>query len=134
MQVRIDCDDPVEGFVQHGGKDMLADRFAGVELLVLSHIGQVRRDEDQSLRAGAPQPIGGKQEFDELLIWTIERPVEDRGRRCRSDSRQDFAVGKGVRLDKSQRAAKGPGKAARRRCFVWKGMNQRGHPRSSPML
>ena len=92
VQMRIHRDDPVYCFCQQRAEDMLADRLSAMKDCVLTHVTEIWRYQNYSLRAVAPQGFGGKQDSQKFLIWLIERNVEDYGMRRWAHRDTYFAV------------------------------------------
>ncbi len=104
VQVRVDGDQCVELAGQQLADHSLADHLARVEGDVLAHVGQIGRDQDQSLGAQAARFTGHQQQLDQLFVGVVEAAVEHQllGDRFAFGQRQaqaQLVIGKTVALD-----------------------------------
>ena len=104
VQVRVDGDQAVEMVGQQPADYPLADHLARVEGDVLAHVGQIGRDQDQSLGAQASRFAGHQQQLDQLFVGVVEAAVEHQllGDRFAFGQRQaqaQLVIGKTVALD-----------------------------------
>ena len=90
--MRVDGYDPVHSPGQQPPDHLLADRFAVEESSILTHVAHVRRDEDQPLRAIAPQRLGSEHDCEQLFGGTVERGIDDARRGRRADRYTQFLV------------------------------------------
>jgi len=72
VQVRVDGHQPVDETGQEAAHDGLADRLAGVEGVVLSHVAQVRRQQRHRACPGRTQGLHRQQQFDQLVVRAVE--------------------------------------------------------------
>ena len=104
VQVRVDGDQPVELAGQQLAKHPLADYFTGIEGDVLAHVGQIRRDQDQSPGAQSARLAGDQEQLDQLLVGMVEAAVDhqllgDGLAFAQWQTQAQFVIGKTVALD-----------------------------------
>jgi hypothetical protein len=102
VKMRVDRHNSIECSVQQSGDNALADWLSAMEDLVLPHVRQVGRNEDEALGACSPPGVSRKQKFHELGIGSIKRPVYDRDVRRGWHAGQTLSVWKDVRIDQAK--------------------------------
>ena len=105
VQVRIDGHEPVDVLREEPTDRPRRDGFASLELPVLSHVGQIRRDQAHSNSAHGARGIGHKQQGQHLVVGMRERAGEQHALSgaVRLDPEVRFAVGKSPRMHSADR-------------------------------
>ena len=75
--MRLDGEHRVEAPPQPVADHALRDGLAWCEDRVLSHVGEVRRDERHAPRAGAAQRVGREHGLDQLRVGVVEGAHDD---------------------------------------------------------
>ena len=95
MQVRFDRHDMVKRSAENIGDDVLRYGFTRTKHRVLTHVRQIRCNQDHAFRSGTPQRIGRKQGRNQLGIRVVERSHQYRKcARRRFYPHESFTIGK----------------------------------------
>ena len=103
--------------------DGLADHLAGVEGNVLTHVGQVRRHQQQARHAQPARLDRNQQQLDQFVVGTVQAAVQHhlRWQRLALGQRQaqaQFIIGETVALDAGRAHAQRFGQAQGRLAFI----------------
>ncbi|GMV61392.1 MAG: hypothetical protein AMXMBFR74_05610 [Parvibaculum sp.] len=99
MQMRVYRHDPVEERREKARHGLLADRLAFMEGLVLPHVAEIRRDENETLCASAAKSVCGKHQIDEPRIRPVQRTVDQGGPSRPRNANATLTIGKCVDID-----------------------------------
>ncbi len=125
VQVGIHGDQCIAELGEKAADNGLADRLSGHEFLVLAHIAEIGRDQDDLTRTQMPGRFRRQQQLDQFLVGAIEAAEQDDAfRDCLGQAQQALLVGKGMDLDGHAGQLQGPGQGLRLRQGVGEGKDQ----------
>jgi hypothetical protein len=74
MQMRLNRHNPVKGASEARANYALGDGFPRGKDGILTHIGQVGRNQRNTLSTGPAEGIGGKERLDQFGVGMVQRP------------------------------------------------------------